>query len=149
LFEINKYHFSPKISLDFYLPDHCIALEFNGLYWHSTARRPDKMYHRRKYEACRDAGVRLVMINEDEWLQRGHAVRGRILNLIGRSERGVGARKLLVQEISGQEANQFFDQYHIQGATGSIGYAIGDFTMGNWLPRWRLINSAELMRLNS
>lgn len=53
-------------ELDIYLPKLKLALDFNGLYWHSTKYK-DKFYHQRKTECCRKAGVSMLHIYEDEW----------------------------------------------------------------------------------
>ena len=39
----------------------------------------------------------------------------RLLNLVGRSVRGKGARQLTIQSIDPKPANRFLDLYHIQG----------------------------------
>ena len=115
------------MELDFYLPDYKLAIEFNGLYWHSTAVQQDTQYHRRKYQECRNLGIRLLMINEDEWLRSGQAWRNRIANIVNLSPIGVGARKLSISEISQNTANNFCDEHHIRGKTNSVLYAFGGF----------------------
>ena len=55
----------PK-ELDIYLPDLKLAIEFNGIYWHSIERGTDKYSHRNKSIACRNLGIRLVHIFEFE-----------------------------------------------------------------------------------
>lgn len=53
-------------ELDIYLPKLKLALDFNGLYWHSTKYK-DKFYHQRKTECCRKVGISILHIYEDEW----------------------------------------------------------------------------------
>lgn len=116
----------PK-HLDFYLPDHNLAIEVNGVYWHSTACREEVNYHRDKYTKCRDAGVRLIMINTDEYDHNPSAIKQKLTNILGKSIRGVGARKLSLRPISHTEANIFFDKHHIQGSTGTLSAAYAGF----------------------
>ena len=113
-------------EIDFYLPEFNIAIEFNGLYWHSSIFK-DKNYHKEKYNACNDKNIRLVMINEDEWINRGEIVRSKLLHLFGKSPKGAAARKLKLMEINSVTANDFFEKYHLQGRTGSITYAVGSY----------------------
>lgn len=54
-----------KTELDFYLEEHNLAVEHNGLYWHSN-KIVDKDYHYNKFKACADLGIRLIQIFEDE-----------------------------------------------------------------------------------
>ena len=124
-FEQNNKTVLGRKHLDFYIPSHKLAIEFNGIYWHSTAVQMDVLYHRKKYEGCRDSGVRLIMINQDEWDEKRHVLKSRILNMLGKSERGHGARTLLIDKISNSLANRFFDDHHIQGGVSSIQYAVG------------------------
>lgn len=49
-----------------FFPDLNLSVEYNGVYYHSSAVRSDD-YHYEKYAACRDAGVVLVQIWEDDW----------------------------------------------------------------------------------
>lgn len=58
------------LELDIYLPDIGIAFEFNGIYWHSEAGGKDKYYHYNKWKQCKDKGIQLISIWEDDW--NGH-----------------------------------------------------------------------------
>ena len=123
-FETNNRSLLGGKELDFYLPDHNLAIEFNGLYWHSDLFK-ERLYHRKKYEGCQGAGIRLLMINQDEWDERAVVIKSRIRNILGLSERGVGARKLHLREVNYTSAQAFFQKHHVQGKTGSIRYAMG------------------------
>lgn len=114
------------LELDFYLPDYKVAIEFNGLYFHSD-EVVDNHYHRVKWEKCRAAGIRLLMINEDEWNQRPNVIKAKILNLCGLSEKGVGARKLNTRQIENSIAMDFFNKHHIQGSPSTISYSFGAY----------------------
>lgn len=60
-------------ELDFYLPDHQIAIEMNGEYWHSnevileTRGMSAEEYHQMKTDLCRQQDIELIHINEDSW----------------------------------------------------------------------------------
>jgi hypothetical protein len=107
----------PK-ELDIYLPDHSIAIEFDGLYWHSD-RFKDKFYHINKTKDCEEKGIRLIHIFEDEWLEKKEIVESRLKNLLGLNSRRVGARKTIIKEITPKDKNLFLDTYHIQGKDNS------------------------------
>jgi len=93
----NRKLISPN-ELDIYIPSHNVAIEFNGLYWHSDRFR-DKNYHLNKTIDCESKGIRLIHIFEDEWM----------------STRRIGARQTVIREIDAKVKNQFLDKYHIQG----------------------------------
>ena len=113
-----------KLEIDFVIEGK-IGLEFNGLYYHTTASLAargielPKDYHASKLKVCEENGLRLFMINEDEWLERSDAIKARLLNLCRRSSKGAGARKLRIGSIDLKCSNAFVDKHHIQGSTAS------------------------------
>ena len=54
-------------ELDIYLPDINIAIEVNGLYWHSVELGKDMYYHLYKTNRCLKQNIQLIHIFEDEW----------------------------------------------------------------------------------
>lgn len=62
-------------EVDAYIPSLQIAVEFNGLYWHSKQAGKDDNYHYDKWLACRNKGVRLITIWEDDWRDKQDAVK--------------------------------------------------------------------------
>lgn len=106
-------------ELDIYVESHKFAIEFHGLYWH-TSRVLPKTYHKNKQDACENAGIRLLQIFEDEWLYHKDIVKNRIRHLLGLSDKArVYARKTVTSEISLKEAKPLYEANHIQGATGA------------------------------
>ena len=53
-------------ELDIYLPKLKLAIEFNGLYWHSN-KFIDKNYHLNKLNIAENNNIHLIQIFEDEW----------------------------------------------------------------------------------
>ena len=49
-----------KRHVDFYIESANLAIEVNGLYWHSEKRRPDKDYHQSKYDILNEKGIKLI-----------------------------------------------------------------------------------------
>lgn len=104
-------------ELDIYVPSLRLAIEYNGLYWHSEATGKDKWYHYDKMKACEAKGIRLIEIFEDEYLNHKDIVIHKILHLIGKDNglEKIGARKCSVRKIGNDEAKTFLEKYHIQG----------------------------------
>ena len=110
------------LELDIYVPEKRIAVEYNGLYWHTESHGgKDKYYHHKKWLACKDAGIQLIQIWEDEWNRNPEQVKCMLAHKLGSSnEMKVYARKTQVVELGKQEAETFLRQNHIQGfASGS------------------------------
>lgn len=64
-YECNKRDIIAPKEIDIYLTDFKIGIEINGVYWHSKEHKDD-YYHIDKYKACREAGVVLITLWEDQ-----------------------------------------------------------------------------------
>ena len=111
-------------ELDVYIPSKKLAFEFDGLYWHSEIKKPDKNYHLNETELCEKQGIQLIHIFEDEWILKNDICKSRIKNLLGVSER-IYARKCKIVELDKQASKTFFKENHIQGnVNASIIYGL-------------------------
>ena len=108
----------PK-ELDIYIPSKKLAIEFNGLYWHSESQGKDKRYHLDKTLACNEQGVRLVHIFEDEWRDKQQIVKNRLKHLLSLTPYKIFARKCEVRNVPNALATKFLNKYHIQGAVNA------------------------------
>jgi len=105
-------------ELDVVIPSKKIAIEYNGLYWHSEQQGKCRNYHLLKHQLCEEAGYRLIQIWENEWEEKKDIVKSIILSAIGIYERKIGARQCKVEDIDITTARQFYDDNHIQGFKG-------------------------------
>lgn len=101
-------------EIDIWLPDYSIGVEYDGLYWHSSAC-VHKTYHRDKWVAAKEAGVRLIMIREDEWRDKRRIVESILINALGLSKNKTGARQCVLKEVSKDEYKQFAEENHLHG----------------------------------
>ena len=104
---------SKNNELDLYIPAKNIAIEFDGLYWHSELYK-DNDYHLRKTEECEKKGIQLIHIFEDEWIYKQDIVKSRLCGLLGLNTR-IYARKCSIREVSYEDSAKFLDKNHIQG----------------------------------
>lgn len=130
-------------QLDFYLPDYKVAIEYNGLYWHSedllterlkrkdinpeVARYRAKLYHKFKRDECHRQGIRLFTIFENEWLEKGPQVRAFILGTLKVHQKVVYARNCKLEVLENAIARDFLSKHHWQGSPSSINLALGLF----------------------
>ena len=96
-----------------------IAIEFDGLYWHSEAANGNRSSQLFKTENCETKGIHLIHIFENEWLCKRQIVESRLKNLLGIYDKTVFARKCEVREVSPNESMKFQEENHIQGAIGA------------------------------
>jgi len=108
------------LELDIYIPQYKLAIEYNGLYYHSTAQGKDSNYHLNKTQLCEAQGIRLIHIFEDEWRDQQQKCKDTLLHLMNRSKKGVYARNTTIREINWPTARKFLNQYHLLNA-GSCG----------------------------
>lgn len=115
------------IELDLLLPSHAIAIEYNGLRWHSEFfGKKDKQYHINKTIKCQKHGIRLIHIFEDEWTKNAELVKSKLMHILGKTTTKIYARKCEVRVLTAKESAAFCNQYHIQG-TGKGYLHIGLF----------------------
>ncbi len=114
------------LELDIYVPSKKVAIEYNGLYWHSELYK-EKSYHLNKLLKCNEVGIDLIQVWEDDWLEKQDIVKSIILSRLGLITEKIGARKCDIRFIDDRNlVNAFFDDNHIQGRT-QYKYAVGLF----------------------
>lgn len=104
-----------NLELDVYIPDYNFAIEIDGLFWHSEKNGKSKYYHKYKTDKCKERGVQLIHIFEDEWLTKKNLCLERIKSKLNLSTNKSYARNYKVQVISNSEANAFLSEHHLQG----------------------------------
>lgn len=110
----NTKAFIPPKELDIVIPKKRIAIECNGIYWHSTKKRADKFYHVDKFLDCQKNNIHLIQIFEDEWYNKQPIIKNRLLSILGHSNR-IFARNTIIKEVDHKSAKSFCEQHHLHG----------------------------------
>jgi len=107
----------PPYELDFYFPDHGVAIEFNGLLWHTEEfGSKDKRYHLVKTELCELKNIRLIHVYEDDWLHYQDTVMSIIYHALDISNKQIlYGRNTILEKISSTQAYDFCQQFHLRG----------------------------------
>ncbi len=123
------------LELDIYLPEYNLAIEYNGMMFHSQGLSKysmfntpdmDKERHLKKTEACEERGIHLLHIFENEWLipKKQEIWKSVIRNKMSKNNTRLFARKLLVRELSSRthlrEGTSLIEENHLQGG-GAVG----------------------------
>lgn len=120
-----------KKELDFYIPEKNLAIEFNGLYWHTEGQGKNSAYHYRKWLEAKNEGIQLIQIWEDNWNRNKTLVLKLIANKLFLSqEKKVYARNTFVKKVNNKDADAFLSENHIQGYANSRGH-LGLFSKEN------------------
>ena len=112
---IETCHYSSKSKeVDILSKEHMIGIEYNGLYWHSEDKRPNRRGHLDKKELCQKEGIDLVQIWADQWDNRKDQVKNYLRSRFGKNENRAAVRKCRVVEVQKDAAKQFVNAHHIQ-----------------------------------
>lgn len=103
-------------ELDIFIPVANIAIEVNGLYWHSFPGCKEK--HIKKYNACREKGIRLLQFTDLEVNEKFNIVRSMIVSRLGLSTQ-IYARKCKVSDVPVEDARLFLNTHHLHGFSGA------------------------------
>ena len=119
LIESNRTILNGK-ELDIYIPEKNLAIEFDGLYWHSELQGKDQDYHLNKTIQCKEKYINLIHIFEDEWLNKPEIIKSMILNTLEIYENFINIDETTLIEINNIDANNFLSVNHIKnGVSGN------------------------------
>lgn len=81
----DRYIISPY-ELDIVIPDLNIAIEVNGIYYHTEAFGRGEDYHQMKVDLCESAGYKLYYIWEDKWNEEQNNTKKYIQQILKENE---------------------------------------------------------------
>lgn len=116
------------LELDILIPSYNLAIEYNGVYWHSTKFK-DKFYHMDKTDSCMLVGIQLIHVWDDDWKNpvKRKIIERMIRYKTDRVDKVVGARTLKIESTVPSDSNKFLDEFHIQGGSkGNFRYSLID-----------------------
>jgi len=107
-------------ELDIYIPEKNLAIEYNGIYWHSEDKGKGQLYHYDKWKQCYIKGINLIHVWEDDWTSKPDVILDH-LKLVTQIKMDLNnLNNLKVIGINTTIGSEFLEEHHIQGkATGS------------------------------
>lgn len=104
-FEVSKRNvLNNSKELDIFIPRHNIAIEFNGLYWHSEEHGKNNLYHLTKTNDCNEKGINLIHIFEDEWLFHKETVKSKLERMLLKSPNTVNCSDCVIKDVSTKDS---------------------------------------------
>jgi len=150
-------------ELDIYLPDYKVAIEYNGIYWHSSdAISKDKdmsQQHLNKTIKCEENNIQLLHILDVEWNSpvTKDIWKSTILHKLKLTSHKIYARQCSIVLVGNKVATKFFTENHLQGAViGSLNIglsykgelvSVGNFSKSRY--RSKQQNVFEILRFAS
>ena len=117
-------------EIDIFIPSKNIGIEYNGNKWHTEwFGGKNKNYHLSKLEECKNKGVDLISVFEDEYENHKDIVLSKIahiLNIKNKNLPRIYGRKCKIKEVYSFQAEEFLNKFHIQGFVKSTVF-IGAF----------------------
>lgn len=102
----------PNRELDVYLPEKNLAIELNGLYYHSEKKLDDINYHIKKTKSCRSKNIDLIQIFADEIYYKKQLCISKIKNILG-INRKISASECTIKPI--EICTNFLTKYTFRG----------------------------------
>jgi len=102
-----------------YIPEKKLAIEIDGIYWHSELNGKGSSYHLNKTKECEELGIQLIHIFEDEIIHNKDTVYSAIAAKLGLISNKIGARKCQIQKLNVDTERDFINKYHLMKYTPS------------------------------
>lgn len=118
-FETNNRRIISPQELDIFIPEKNLAIEINGLYWHSELRGKDRSYHLNKLKECEKKGITLLQFWDYEVQFKKDIVLSIIKHKLGLIDNKIMARKCDIMDVRKEEERRFLDENHLQGYSSS------------------------------
>jgi hypothetical protein len=132
-------------EIDIYIPEYNIAIECNGIYWHSELFKSSD-YHISKTNKCNEEGISLLHIWEDDWDSKKEIIKSIIRNRLGKVNNRIYARKCDIREVNTKDYKLFLNNNHIQGYASSsinLGLYFNDELVSLMTFGWRRTNNKK------
>ncbi len=140
-----------KYELDIYIPKYNLAIECDGLWFHSERFGYDNNRHLIKQQLCEEKGIRLIHLFEVDFLTKEKIFN--LLNGLLNLKPKIFARQCEIKLVSAQDEKQFNNLHHFQNHSNShicLGLYFNDELvqlMSFVKPRFNVHFEYELLRL--
>jgi len=94
-------------EIDIYIPSKNIAIEHDGLIWHSEEYCKNNHYHLKKTEDCIKQGIRLLHIFEDEWVFKKDIVKSKIREITDNVPNKISSELCVIKKLSPKQCIDF------------------------------------------
>lgn len=127
--QLNTHKIIAPQELDIYIPEKHLAIEFDGIMYHSfgksnvaywdNADEEDPKYHLKKTEECNKLNIQLLHIFENEWVEKEAIWKSMLAAKLGVTKTKIYARKCEIKPVDKASAYEFLKINHLQGSCSS------------------------------
>jgi len=124
-------------ELDIYIPSLKIAIEYDGIYYHSDHFNKNKYSHRLKHEECEKLGIRLIEIFSDEYnfcSKTKKITQNLLKSILTTNElKTVNNDTVVCLKIDSKTGKQFLSDNHLKGYDKDSHIYMGMYTSNDKL----------------
>lgn len=102
-------------ELDIFLPDFSLAIEIDGVWFHSSKFKDDRNYHQKKQDECQSLGIKLLQFWDFDIRDRLPVVQSMLRKHLNKNLEKIHARKCMIKKLSSIEFRNFLEDTHLQG----------------------------------
>lgn len=117
-------------TFDIYVPERKVAIEYNGLYWHSERNGRGKDYHFDKLADCAKLGIRLIYIWDDLYTNHPRLVERYLRKELGVDKLKINFNECTIQYIDTDTAIEFLEENSMLGYRTALSH-LGIYYNGN------------------
>lgn len=128
----------PPQELDIVVPEKNLAIEVNGVYWHSDRTKTED-YHMNKTKKASKKGYRVIHVYDVEISRAWCAVKSLILSAMEKKPFSTDVTECEVKQTDPSEAKKFAEKYNVKG------YVESDINLGVFY-KGRLVALAGFIR---
>lgn len=110
----NTRHLIDNYEIDIYVPDKNIAIEFDGLFYHSFESGIPINYHLAKTLLCQQKNIQLIHIFENEWKYKKDIIKSKLKEIFGIYDVYISIDQCKIKEIHKSETYVFWQENCIQ-----------------------------------
>lgn len=112
-----------KMEIDIHVKANKFAIEYNGLYWHTESKGKHSKYHFNKWKKCRDKGIELCQIWEDQFRANPDLVKRLVLDKLGVYTNGIiDGAVTTCTPVQESEAKVFMALHNLDGSQEASSY---------------------------
>ncbi len=114
-----------KKEIDIFIPELNVGFEYNGIYFHND-KFLKPTYHNDKFNECKELGIQIYNVWENEWLLKKHICKSVILDKIGKNNNQIiNSENCEIKEIGIEDVKNFLNDNSMNDIDETINFALG------------------------
>jgi hypothetical protein len=114
-----------NVEVDIFDDHQLIGIEYNGVYWHSERKKPNKNFHLNKTNSMLENNIKLIHLFSTEWDEKKDIVKSKLQNIFSCADNIIQSCNCEFKKMSKYEEIIFFNKTNINGyKESSVSYGL-------------------------